>query len=90
MDKILFVFVFEGRIPKVVSKINRSLFGYFDVSHNGLYSYSRLGLLSNFGVQRVSKGSFIVDELYDKQVFDILSKFNCKIQRYYIKIKKVL
>jgi hypothetical protein len=90
-QKVLFIFEFEGRKPKEVTKINRDLFGYIDHSHHGKYVYGRKGELSKFDIQRLAKGIFITDEINDKKIHEILhNKGTKKIKRYYLTIKKII
>ncbi len=89
--KVLFVFEFEKRKPKEVAKINRELFGYIDHSHHGRYIYKRKGKLSNFYIDRITKGAFITDEMNDKEVVKILHNVGTKrIKRYYLDVRKIV
>lgn len=89
--KVLFVFEFEKRTPAQVSKTNRELFGYIDHSLHGKYIYKRNGLLSKYYIERIAKGVFIADEIYHKEITEILhSKGTKKIKRYFLTVDKVL
>ena len=89
--KVLFVFEFEKRTPAEVSKINRDLFGYTDYSLHGRYTYKRKGLLSDYYIDRISKGVFIADVIYHKKITEILhSKGTKKIKRYFLTIDKIM
>ena len=89
--KVLFVFEFEKRKPKEVTKINRELFGYIDHSHHGRYVYRRDGELSRFHIDRIGKGILITDYINDKKVLKILhSKGTKRIKRYYLDVRKIV
>ncbi len=88
---MLFVFEFEKRKPKEVTRINRELFGYVDHSLHGKYVYKRDGLLSKYDLNRIAKGVILTDEVNDKEVLEILhSKGTKKIRRFYLNVKKVI
>jgi hypothetical protein len=89
--QVLFVFEFDKRTPAQVSKTNRELFGYLDQSLHGKYVYKRKGLLSDYNIQRITKGALLTDEVNQQKVQEILkSKGTKKIKRYFLTVDKVI
>ena len=89
--KVMFVYEFEKRTKSLVTQTNRKLFGYLDRSNHGKYLYPRKGLLSNFHIERITKGVFLTDEINDKKVLELLHSVGTKkIKRYYLDIEKII
>lgn len=90
LNKVMFVYEFEGRTASQVGRINRQLFGYMDKSNHGKYTYWRNGLLSRMALKRLARGVILTDTANDREVLDALKKVGAKkIIRYYLTIKKV-
>jgi len=91
LQKVMFVYEFEGRTPNQVGKINRQLFGYKDKSNHGKYIYWRNGLLSRMALKRIARGAILTDLVNDSDVFFALKKVGTiKITRHYLTVNKVL
>lgn len=91
IQKVLFVYEFEGRTANAVGKINRELFGYKDKSNHGKYVYWRPGLLSNIMHKRIARGVILTDAHNDSDVMQALKKVKAKkISRYYIRVDKIV
>ena len=89
--KVLFVYGFEKRTPSQVTQMNRKLFGYIDQSFHGKYIYRRKGLLSDFNIERITKGVFLTDDLHHKKINDTLHNLGAKkIRRYFLTIDKII
>lgn len=91
LQKVMFVYEFEGRTASEVGKINRQLFGYKDRSNHGKYVYWRNGLLSKMALKRLARGVILTDSVNDRDVMDALKEVGAKsITRYYLIISRVL
>lgn len=89
--KVMFVYEFEKRNPSKVVQTNRKLFGYIDRSFHGRYNYIRKGLLSEYDVERITKGVLVTDIVNDKKILNILhNQGTKKIKRYFLTIDKVI
>ena len=91
LNKVMFVYEFEGRSASQVGKINRQLFGYMDKSNHGKYVYWRNGYLSKMALKRLARGVILTDSVNDYEVLDALRKVKAKkITRYYLTVNKVV
>lgn len=91
LNKVMFVYEFEGRSANQVGKINRQLFGYKDKSNHGRYVYWRDGLLSKMSLKRIARGVILTDSINDSDVLIALKKVGAKkIARYYLTVNKVI
>ena len=91
LNKVMFVYEFEGRTASEVGKVNRQLFGYKDKSNHGRYVYWRNGLLSKMALKRLARGVILTDSVNDSGVLLALKKVGAKkISRYYLTVNKVI
>ena len=91
LNKVMFVYEFEGRTANQVGKINRQLFGYKDKSNHGKYVYWRNGMLSKMALKRIARGVILTDSVNDGEVQRALKKVGAKkISSYYLTVNKVL
>ncbi|MFH1642532.1 MAG: hypothetical protein ABIC04_06575 [Nanoarchaeota archaeon] len=91
LQKVMFVYEFEGRTASEVGKINRQLFGYKDKSNHGKYIYWRNGLLSKISLKRLARGVILTDKVNDSEVLKALRMVRAKkISRYYLTVNKVV
>jgi len=79
-QKILICYNFEKIDPSKRKQFDRELFGTNEKSHNGKYTTSIKGYLSNKKYRKPIKSTILIEKKYLQEVIQILKKYSANFE----------
>lgn len=84
----MFIISYSLSGRKNALEITRKIYGYNEFSNHSRYKYERKGILSNIPYEKISRGCFMIDPKFEKQVVSGLTKLGLKVKILHIKLLK--
>lgn len=80
MKSIIVSYTLEKSKPHQKIIIHRLLYGYNDLSNNGLYEYKRKGLIELYSGTKLNRGVFIMPLKHKNKIIPLLRKNKANIR----------